>query len=91
MTKQVFVKGTITCAPEDLEMLKTAVQSHINLTIAEPGCIQFSITQDDTDPCTFIVDESFVDRAAFDLHTKRTRASKWWEMTKHIPRNLEIT
>lgn len=82
------VKGTITCEPEDLEMFRDAVGQHEALTIAEAGCLEFSITQSSQGSCEFQVRERFVDQAAFDAHTARTRASEWWGLTKHIPRQL---
>ena len=89
MNSQVIITGTITCAPDELEMFLSAVVQHQALTLAEPGCLAFSIAQSSPGSCDFLVSERFVDQAAFEAHTARTRASDWWELTKHIPRNLE--
>lgn len=89
MSENIVITGTLTCTKQDLEMVSVEAAEHVRLTLAEPGCISFSIDPSEDNPCTFIVRERFVDQAAFDLHTARTRASRWWEKSKHIPRNLK--
>jgi len=36
------------------------------------------------------VAESFANRAAFDAHQTRTRASAWFAATRHIPRDFRV-
>lgn len=36
----------------------------------EPGCLVFEMRRDPSEPNTFVVFESFVDKAAFDVHDK---------------------
>ncbi len=91
MSKNIVISGTITCEPDDLEMLAKEVKGHIALTRAEAGCISFDITQSAPGACEFVISERFTDRAAFDAHTTRTRASDWWTKTQHIPRDITIT
>jgi quinol monooxygenase YgiN len=43
------------------------------------------------DPLIWEVEELFADRAAFDFHQQRTRASEWFTVTSAIPRDYEIT
>lgn len=91
MTGNIVIGGTIICTPDDIDMVVVRVREHIRLTRLEPGCITFDITQSGSNPCVFDVSERFVDQAAFDAHTSRTRASVWWEKTKRIPRDMKIT
>lgn len=86
----IKLEGSISCPEVELEEFKAALAQHISLTQAEPGCIHFSIAASGDDPCVFTVDELFVDQAAFDSHTARTRASAWWEKTKHIAREIQV-
>ena len=88
MTGNIVINGTITCEPVDTKMVAERVKEHIRLTRLEEGCIKFDITQSENDACVFNVSERFVDQAAFDRHTARSRASVWWEKTKHIPRDM---
>lgn len=63
--------------------------AHIQATLAEAGCLSFTI--DDTDdPLIFDVRESFRDRAAFDAHQSRTRESAWFAATRHILRDFRV-
>lgn len=91
MAGNIILTGTITCTPDDLDMVVMRVKDHIRLTRQEVGCIKFDIIQSQDDPCVFNVSERFVDQVAFDAHTARTRASLWWEKTKHIPRDIQKT
>jgi len=91
MSKNLIVSGTITCTQQELATFSEVVSEHINLTRAEPGCIEFDIKQDAPGSCTFLIAERFTNRAAFESHTARTRASDWWGKTQHIPRDINIT
>ena len=63
--------------------------AHVAATLAEPGCLSFTI--DDTDdPMVFDVQESFRDRASFDAHQARTRESVWFAATKGILRDFRV-
>jgi len=75
---------------EDIPLVETHLPEHLRLTRAEPGCISFDVTQTE-DPLIWRVEELFVDRAAFDFHQQRTRASEWFAATSAIPRDYEIT
>jgi len=72
-------------------MFRVQVAEHIRLTRAEPGCIRFDIAPSPDDPCRFVISEEFRDRAAFDSHTARTRASDWWNKTSHMARDIQVT
>lgn len=87
----IHLKGQVICAnAADAALVAMHVPTHITLTLAEPGCLSFSVTQTD-DPLVWDVDETFLDQAAFDSHQTRTRASDWYRLTAHIPRAYAIT
>lgn len=73
-----------------VEIVEAHLPEHIHLTRLEPGCIRFEVTQS-ADPKIWDVRESFDDRAAFDAHQTRTKASLWADVTKDIRRVYEIT
>lgn len=90
-TGAVRLSGFLRCASvEDIPLVETHLPEHLRLTRAEPGCISFDVTQTE-DPLIWRVEELFVDRAAFDFHQQRTRASEWFAATSAIPRDYEIT
>jgi quinol monooxygenase YgiN len=85
----IRLTGTLTCAPEAAEGVRAALPAHIRLSRAEPGCLSFDVTE--TAPGVFTVAECFADRAAFDAHQTRTRASDWWQVTAHMTRDFELS
>ena len=85
----VRLTGTLTCAGPDADTVRAALPEHIRLSRAEPGCMHFDVTETATG--VFTVSEEFVDQTAFDAHQTRTRASDWWALTGHIPRDFQIT
>lgn len=91
MSELINITGTISCTSEELPVLFRALPDHIALSLSEPGCLAFSITQQPGNECVFDVSEKFTDKAAFDTHTARTRASVWWERTQSFPRNIVVT
>jgi quinol monooxygenase YgiN len=87
----VRLSGQLHCANADeAALVATHVPLHIALTLAEPGCLTFSVTQT-FDPLIWQVDESFVDQAAFDAHQTRTKTSAWAALSAHIERQFAIT
>jgi quinol monooxygenase YgiN len=86
----VRVSGYLRCAPDEIGMVRKALAEHIQLTLAEPGCLSFAVTQDAEDPCRWNVDESFRDAAACDAHRARAAASDWGRMTAHLFRDIRV-
>lgn len=87
---KVVLCGYVIVPALELDMLKTAMKEHIRLTLAEPGCVEFTLTEDKTDHCKYSLYEEFVDRDAFDFHQKRTRESKWHTVSRNIERHFSI-
>ncbi|ANT59300.1 antibiotic biosynthesis monooxygenase [Salipiger sp. CCB-MM3] len=84
----VQLTGTMT-APEDrAEAVRAAMPEHIRLSREEPGCVFFELRE--TDPGVFEVSELFLNRAAFDAHQARTRASDWFRVTGDLPRDYDV-
>jgi quinol monooxygenase YgiN len=89
-TTAIHLNGQLICATAaDAALVAEHVPTHIALTRAEPGCLSFHVTQSD-DPLIWTVTETFADQAAFDAHQTRTRASDWYRLTAHIPRDYVV-
>jgi quinol monooxygenase YgiN len=87
----VRLSGLLLCASaEEAEIVRRHLPEHVRLTRAEPGCLCFEVAPTD-DPLTWRVEERFVDRAAFEAHRRRTRASAWGAATLAIRREYEVT
>lgn len=87
---KVRLKGFILVPKSELELVKAELVNHTRLTLEEPGCIHFSVTESLTNPLRFDVYEEFKDKAAFDHHQRRVKASHWGEVTVKVERHYEI-
>ena len=87
---KVILRGYIQVPVGDLEAVRAELDNHIRLTRAEEGCLVFEVVQDSEDRCRFAVYEEFSDRASFDLHQARVKASTWGEVTAGVARHYEI-
>ena len=71
----VILEGYIRVPNEELETIKNKLNEHIEDTLNEDDCLEFDVTQDDSDECIFHVFEKFLDKDAFNLHQARTKIS----------------
>ena len=86
----VSLSGTLRCAtPQQAETVRAHLDSHVRLTRAEPGCRLFNVAPTD-DPLVWTVREEFRDRAAFEAHQARARASDWGRATHGIAREFIV-
>lgn len=83
----ITLTGRLICSsPTEADLVREHLAEHVALTRAEPGCLSFVVRPTD-DPLVWQVDEAFTDRAAFDAHQARTRASAWHKATAHLKRD----
>ncbi|PZQ51685.1 MAG: antibiotic biosynthesis monooxygenase [Rhodovulum sulfidophilum] len=86
----VRLTGRLICgSAREAELVRRHLPEHLRLTRAEPGCVSFDVSRT-ADPLVWRVEECFVDRAAFEAHRRRTRASDWWGATAEIRRDYRI-
>ena len=90
MSRRVFLEGYMEVPPERVADVTQALPDHVALTRAEPGCLAFEVSPSPSDPCRFLVSEIFTDRAAFEAHQARAKASTWAEVTAGLPRHYTI-
>lgn len=84
---KVTLKGYILVPEKDLQEVRRELINHRRLTLDEPGCMSFIVTEN---PLRFDVFEEFVDRQAFALHQARVRASRWGQVSVDVTRHYEI-
>jgi quinol monooxygenase YgiN len=86
----VTLNGYLRCANEDeAARVRAAVDDHIRLTRAEPGCVSFEVKATD-DPLVWSVAEEFTDAGAFKAHQERASNSDWAAETKGIAREYSV-
>ena len=87
---KVILKGFIVFPETELCVVHEELENHKKLTLEEPGCIVFEVTQSESNPLRFDVYEEFKDKVSFDMHQTRVRASRWGEVTRNVERHYEI-
>jgi quinol monooxygenase YgiN len=87
---KVTLKGYILVPEKDLQEVRRELINHRRLTLDEPGCMSFIVTENAENPLRFDVFEEFFDRQAFDFHQARVRASRWGQVTVDVTRHYEI-
>lgn len=86
----IELTGRLLCADlDEAAAVRRHLPQHVALTLAEPGCLRFAVEPTE-DPLVWNVSELFVDRAAFDAHQARVRASPWFEVTSEIARDYAV-
>jgi len=91
MGGKVHLTGYIDVPAPLLARATSALQDHIRLTRAEAGCEKFVVTPCSRVEARFLVDETFVDQAAFDHHQVRARASHWGILSRDFARHFDIS
>lgn len=87
----VILSGYLEVPEERLESVRAALDLHIRLTRAEPGCLVFDMIEDPEVPGRFDVYEEFVDPDAFRSHQRRAEASAWGRVSLGLTRRYTIT
>ncbi|EDK30102.1 hypothetical protein VSWAT3_26716 [Vibrionales bacterium SWAT-3] len=88
---KVILQGHILVPDNELELVTQALVVHKELTLAEPGCIVFRVSQSTLQPKRFEVYEEFTSREAFQAHQSRVRSSDWGKITKNVTRHYQVT
>ncbi|SBS27248.1 Antibiotic biosynthesis monooxygenase [Marinomonas aquimarina] len=88
---KIILQGYILVPAAELETVQSELRTHIQLTLAEQGCLAFSVTQSAVNPLRFDVYEEFVDQSAFDAHQQRVGNSNWGAVTVNVERHYQIS
>lgn len=88
---EVTLIGFITIPEGDLDAVRSELPTHIELTRAEAGCLEFHVDPDPITPTRYHVKERFVDPPSFAAHQQRVQSSRWGEVTARVERHYEIT
>ena len=87
----MILSGHLDVPNKDIEVVEYHLPTHIRLSRAEDGCISFDVRVDPQNPNRYLVDEEFTNRASFDAHQTRIKASDWGRATTHLHRQYKIT
>jgi quinol monooxygenase YgiN len=87
---KIYLDGYLDIPPDRREDVLSALPKHVELTLAEPGCLKFEVVESTEIAGRLLVSEIFVDQAAFEAHQTRNRASDWFRITAGIERHFEV-
>jgi quinol monooxygenase YgiN len=73
----VILAGTIRVPPERLADLRPHLRAQVEGSRAEPGCLDYALTEDPLDPGLIRVYEHFVDEAALAVHRASPHMAAW--------------
>ncbi len=88
--QRVFLSGTIDVPQDQLQAVSAALEQHILLTRAEPGCLSFDVVPDPQNSSRFHLSEVFEDQQAFEFHQSRAQATDWPNVSRDCTRNFHI-
>jgi len=75
----LILAGTIRVAPERLADLRPHLRAQVEGSRAEPGCLDYALTEDPLDPGLIRVYEHFMDEAALAFHRASPHMAVWRE------------
>jgi quinol monooxygenase YgiN len=87
---KIYLSGYLDVPAERWDAVMDALPKHIELTMAEAGCISFDVKPCPDTANRLLVAEAFEDQAAFDFHQARNKASVWFQTTLGIARHFNI-
>ena len=67
---QVTVVAKVVAKPDTVEQVRGELLQLIKPTRQEPGCIEYRLHQDNSDPAVFLFYETWESAAALEQHTK---------------------
>ena len=88
---KVILQGHILVPDNDLEAVTQALVVHKELTLSEPGCIVFRVSQSSLQPNRFEIYEEFTSRETLEAHQQRVKASEWCDISKNVTLHYQTT
>ncbi|SDI50026.1 putative quinol monooxygenase [Aliiruegeria lutimaris] len=86
----ITVTGYIDVPEDRRAVVAPAFEEHKRLSLLEPGCEKFELTEDNAVSGRFHVSECYTDAEALEAHKVRAAASDWARISEGLPRNLEF-
>lgn len=69
--------------PENLDQFREEILVDASTSVAkEPGCYQFDVSQDESDPNVLYLYEVYADKAAFEAHLETPHLKRWLQVSK---------
>lgn len=89
----LLIVGSVCLPPENLECAKPVMESMVQASRAEAGCLEYVYAEDMFVPGLIHVKERWTDQPALDAHFASAHLQKWrasWEYLGIGERNLKV-
>lgn len=86
----IELKGHIDVPADRLKYIQAALPLHTSLSLAENGCVSFTVTPCPNVPGRFLVSEVFTSQVTFAAHQERVEKSEWGRVSIGIVRTYQI-
>ncbi|GBL05290.1 putative quinol monooxygenase [Glaciecola sp. KUL10] len=87
---KVIQHGYIIVPPDQLVDICCALETHIQETRSEVGCLVFDVKARKSEKNIFDVYEEFIDEAAFKFHQQRMKKSAWGQVSSAFERHYTL-
>lgn len=82
MSKPLTIVGKIEANPDKIEFVKAELLKLIPITLAEAGCIQYDLHQDNDNPAVFLFYENWESRELWQQHMNNTHLVAYLKATQ---------
>ena len=85
MTASAYINAVeLDIVPAEFEKFKAAIRENSAASVKEPGCRQFDVLFEESNPHHVFLYEVYDDAAALEAHRGTPHFKKYWEATKHM-------
>lgn len=82
MSTQLTIVARIEANADKVELVKAELLKLIPITLAEAGCIQYDLYQDNDNPTVFVFYENWESRELWQQHMNNTHLAAYMEATE---------
>ena len=82
MGAKLTIVARIEANPNKIELVKTELLKLIPITLAETGCLQYDLHQDNENPAVFVFYENWESRELWQQHMGNTHLAEYMQATE---------
>lgn len=82
MSNNLTIVARIEANPDKVDLVKSELLKLIEPTLAEAGCIQYDLHQDNNNPAIFVLYENWKNRDLWQTHMNNTHLAEYMKATE---------
>ena len=90
MSQPLVIVAKITANPDQIDFVKSELEKLIPPTLAEPGCIQYDLHQDNENPAVFLFYEIWQTRDLWQDHMNSEHIAALLKATENALASVEV-